>query len=540
MNESRTMEPKLSRNIPPLDLPAEPSLGDAVFDPFFPKDAGTGDGRKQTSEGADNTTRARTARTEVINFAPVHIQNAYTSQPALIGSRNHPSRIIHRPAPQGGEPIIRTANPFTGGSTEGVRKAQPKKNAKLSINFPPIRFDDDPILPQAKNPAPAFSDPRSVTVPSSSPAPFPPAQNYSSSGRTQSPQNSGAAGAPNFNPQRPDEVHANPTAAGTAEPAAIVADIAGITPADELGTTIVPPTSADQISSLLAELSPKIQELTIPLSAGPDTVCSAPSPWEAPSEKTPAVQTARAGISSFTEPSKGAEAKNVGGPVFSAYSESDSSPFLGEVPTSDVFPSFEPEIRATETDKGVQEPTLGAPLPQTSRGLSDPAGLVLPAAETPAASSGLRAGSVFRSFMLLLLLGFLVLAAWQVALFLQPDFLKKEPLSTLSVKSCNYLVCPELRTPVVLTSELKKLDDGRWELNAQIQNQDIRTQKLPAIELTLEDSAKSRSKMFFEPRDYAVEKASEPLGGGKTFDIRLPFSYSEGRPVSYQIRIVPK
>lgn len=61
----------------------------------------------------------------------------------------------------------------------------------------------------------------------------------------------------------------------------------------------------------------------------------------------------------------------------------------------------------------------------------------------------------------------MILAAWQVTLFLQPEILKKEPLSTLSQQSCDYLYCPPLRTPVVLSNQVNAISPGQWELKLQ-------------------------------------------------------------------------
>ena len=103
-----------------------------------------------------------------------------------------------------------------------------------------------------------------------------------------------------------------------------------------------------------------------------------------------------------------------------------------------------------------------------------------------------RTPGIVRSIMLFICLCFVILAAWQVTLFLQPEILKKEPLNTLSQQSCDYLYCPPLRTPVVLSNQVNAISPGQWELKLQIQNQDMRSQKLPVIQLTLEGAGNSR------------------------------------------------
>ena len=80
---------------------------------------------------------------------------------------------------------------------------------------------------------------------------------------------------------------------------------------------------------------------------------------------------------------------------------------------------------------------------------------------------------------------------------------EKEPLNTLSQQSCDYLYCPPLRTPVVLSNQVNAISPGQWELKLQIQNQDMRSQlKLPVIQLTLEGAGNSRIQKIFEPAEY--------------------------------------
>ena len=72
-----------------------------------------------------------------------------------------------------------------------------------------------------------------------------------------------------------------------------------------------------------------------------------------------------------------------------------------------------------------------------------------------------RTPGIIRSIMLFICLCFVILAAWQVTLFLQPEILKKEPLNTISQQSCNYLYCPPLRTPVVLSNQVNAVSPGQ-------------------------------------------------------------------------------
>lgn len=149
-----------------------------------------------------------------------------------------------------------------------------------------------------------------------------------------------------------------------------------------------------------------------------------------------------------------------------------------------------------------------------------------------------RTQGIIRSIMLFICLCFVILAAWQVTLFLQPEILKKEPLNTISQQSCNYLYCPPLRTPVVLSNQVNAVSPGQWELKLQIQNQDMRTQKLPVIQLTLEGAGSSRIQKIFEPAEYKTDPKIETITGGGTANIVIPFSFDEGRPTSYKVKVL--
>lgn len=146
--------------------------------------------------------------------------------------------------------------------------------------------------------------------------------------------------------------------------------------------------------------------------------------------------------------------------------------------------------------------------------------------------------SVIRSILLFICLCFVIVAAWQVTLFLQPEILRSEPLNSISEKSCDYFYCPPLRTPVVLTNQVNAVSPGHWELKIQVQNQDMRTQKLPVIQLTLEGTASSTTQKIFEPGEYRTDPNIENIPGGGTANIIIPFTYDEGRPTSYKVKVL--
>ena len=116
--------------------------------------------------------------------------------------------------------------------------------------------------------------------------------------------------------------------------------------------------------------------------------------------------------------------------------------------------------------------------------------------------------------------------------------MKKEPLNTLSQQSCDYLYCPPLRTPVVLSNQVNAISPGQWELKLQIQNQDMRSQKLPVIQLTLEGAGNSRIQKIFEPAEYKTDPKVDLITGGGTANITIPFSFDDGRPTSYKVKVL--
>lgn len=149
-----------------------------------------------------------------------------------------------------------------------------------------------------------------------------------------------------------------------------------------------------------------------------------------------------------------------------------------------------------------------------------------------------RSSGVVRSIMLFICLCFVVVATWQVALFLQPEILKKEPLKTISQASCDYFYCPPVRVPVILTNQVNAVSPGHWELKIAVQNQDMRTQKLPVIQLTLESSNKTKTQKIFEPSEYTTSPNVSSFSGGETINITVPFTFEDGRPTSYRVKVL--
>ena len=145
---------------------------------------------------------------------------------------------------------------------------------------------------------------------------------------------------------------------------------------------------------------------------------------------------------------------------------------------------------------------------------------------------------IFRSIMLLICFLAVIVAAWQVSLFLQPEFLRSKPFNLISEKSCDYLYCPPMRTPVVLSSHVEAQPSGKWLLKLQVQNQDMREQKLPNLQLTLEDAQGNKTQNIFEPSEYSTDPKVTGIAGGSTANILVPFEYSEGRPTAFRVQIL--
>ena len=127
-----------------------------------------------------------------------------------------------------------------------------------------------------------------------------------------------------------------------------------------------------------------------------------------------------------------------------------------------------------------------------------------------------RTPGIIRSIMLFICLCFVILAAWQVNTFPAAGNSKERAFETLFLsKAAINLYCPPLRTPVVLSNQVNAVSPGQWELKLQIQNQDMRTQKLPVIQLTLEGAGSSRIQKIFEPAEYKTDPKIETITGAE-------------------------
>lgn len=147
-------------------------------------------------------------------------------------------------------------------------------------------------------------------------------------------------------------------------------------------------------------------------------------------------------------------------------------------------------------------------------------------------------GSGFtRTLLSFICIIFIAIATWQVTLFLQPEILREEPFNEMAEASCEFLYCPPVRTPIILDSQINATGDNSWVLTIQVQNQDMRPQKLPTLQLFLTNAQKQKTELIFEPKDYKAPDKVRELEGGQTIKIDAPFIYEGARPTKFTIRI---
>lgn len=134
---------------------------------------------------------------------------------------------------------------------------------------------------------------------------------------------------------------------------------------------------------------------------------------------------------------------------------------------------------------------------------------------------------------------FALAAVWQVCLFLQPAFMRNDNVRDYAEMSCNYFYCPPLRELRILDSELQAVSPDKWEMHLTLQNQDMRDQPLPQILLRLNNPGTSLTKMVFDAKHYSVEPKVIEIEGGQTVRIDIPFRHDEGRPATFEVKVIP-
>ena len=220
---------------------------------------------------------------------------------------------------------------------------------------------------------------------------------------------------------------------------------------------------------LIPRIVPAELNSPVPTSAKTETPKISPSPTEPSSAGTstgcPAGQTPQAPISSTAEPSS--------------------------------VKRKDPREMMAALSKDLEE--LSTPLSQKPKAVMEPPDENLEAPEEAPTPSG-----VLRSVMLFICFIVVCLCTWQVALFLQPSIMQQDPLNSISERSCKFFYCPPMRPLRILTSEMNATGRDTWDVSLQVQNQDMRTQRLPQFQVTFVNTNKTIFQKTYPPSEYTV------------------------------------
>lgn len=176
---------------------------------------------------------------------------------------------------------------------------------------------------------------------------------------------------------------------------------------------------------------------------------------------------------------------------------------------------------------------LSTPLSQKPKAVMEPPEEDLEAPEEAPTPSG-----VLRSVMLFICFIVVCLCTWQVALFLQPSIMQQDPLNSISERSCKFFYCPPMRPLRILTSEMNATGRDTWDISLQVQNQDMRTQRLPQFQVTLVNTNKTILQKTYPPSEYTVIPDMKSIKGGLSVKIQIPVVYSEGRPSNFMVKVL--
>ncbi len=176
---------------------------------------------------------------------------------------------------------------------------------------------------------------------------------------------------------------------------------------------------------------------------------------------------------------------------------------------------------------------LSTPLSQKPKAVMEPPDENLEAPEEAPTPSG-----VLRSVMLFICFIVVCLCTWQVALFLQPSIMQQDPLNSISERSCKFFYCPPMRPLRILTSEMNATGRDTWDVSLQVQNQDMRTQRLPQFQVTLVNTNKTIFQKTYPPSEYTVIPDMKSIKGGLSVKIQIPVVYSEGRPSNFMVKVL--
>lgn len=254
---------------------------------------------------------------------------------------------------------------------------------------------------------------------------------------------------------------------------------------------------------LIPRIVPAELNSPVPTSAKTEAPKISPSPTEPPSAGTsigcPAGQTPQAPVSSTAETSS--------------------------------IKSKDPREMMAALSKDLEE--LSTPLSQKPKAVMEPPDENLEAPEEAPTPSG-----VLRSVMLFICFIVVCLCTWQVALFLQPSIMQQDPLNSISERSCKFFYCPPMRPLRILTSEMNATGRDTWDVSLQVQNQDMRTQRLPQFQVTLVNTNKTIFQKTYPPSEYTVIPDMKSIKGGLSVKIQIPVVYSEGRPSNFMVKVL--
>ncbi len=254
---------------------------------------------------------------------------------------------------------------------------------------------------------------------------------------------------------------------------------------------------------LIPRIVPAELNSPVPTSAKTETPKISPSPTEPSSAGTstgcPAGQTPQAPISSTAEPSS--------------------------------VKRKDPREMMAALSKDLEE--LSTPLSQKPKAVMEPPDENLEAPEEAPTPSG-----VLRSVMLFICFIVVCLCTWQVALFLQPSIMQQDPLNSISERSCKFFYCPPMRPLRILTSEMNATGRDTWDVSLQVQNQDMRTQRLPQFQVTFVNTNKTIFQKTYPPSEYTVIPDMKRIKGGLSVKIQIPVVYSEGRPSNFMVKVL--
>ena len=218
-----------------------------------------------------------------------------------------------------------------------------------------------------------------------------------------------------------------------------------------------------------------------------------------------------------------AEPSSVGN---STGSPAGQAPRVPDSPTADPssLKRKDPREMMAALSKDLEE--LSTPLSQK------PTGVMEPPEEAPTPSGVLRSVMLFICFIVV------CLCTWQVALFLQPSIMQQDPLNSISERSCKFFYCPPMRPLRILTSEMNATGRDTWDVSLQVQNQDMRTQRLPQFQVTLVNTNKTIFQKTYPPSEYTVIPDMKSIKGGLSVKIQIPVVYSEGRPSNFMVKVL--